>query len=242
MAISVTHSNGYFVVDNGSSSLRYPSENIEIMHSGDDIIMSPTNSDSRRAKILKAGYTEFTYPTGSSASEISEKIASLTKAGGLILSQFAKNDSSDFEAIDDYSSASEDFYVEPAAGEVWNISRLMVYIQDSGSFDSGGYGNNGGNPLTNGIQVIHLYDSVEYSLVDGENIKTNGHWARYCHDAVHYNYGAGDEFLTVRWTFSKAGKPLYLDGDRGDRVIIMVNDNHTNLNSHTFLFQGIKLI
>ena len=64
--------------------------------------------------------------------------------------------------VGDYSSSSTDFWVEPPAGEVWHIMRLMVKIQDSGNFRPEWYG--ASSALTNGIRIIHQMDSIENDL------------------------------------------------------------------------------
>jgi hypothetical protein len=136
-----------------------------------------------------------------------------------------------------YSVTSDIVFIQPTAGQIMRIERMLVYIQDTGTFDSGGYGN--GTALTTGITVRLNGDGGVQDLTDGVPIKTNGHWARLCYDADHNGYGTGDEYLAVRWTFSKAGAPLRLDGDTNDRLEIVLNDDFSGLTEHYFLVQGV---
>jgi len=59
----------------------------------------------------------------------------------------------EINAIGDYSSAPVDFFYSPNANEVVLLNRVIITIEDGGSIDSGGYGNNS-SPLTNGIVAI----------------------------------------------------------------------------------------
>jgi hypothetical protein len=140
-------------------------------------------------------------------------------------------------AIGDYSSTEGIMSIQPPPGTVYRIARLLVYIEDSGSFDSGLYGN--GTALTNGIVVRVVDDSSTISdLTAGKPIKENQHWGRACYDTNHSSYGSGNESLAVRWTFTKAGVYIRLDGDNNERLEAVFNDSLTALVDHTFLVQG----
>ena len=137
----------------------------------------------------------------------------------------------------DYSSAQEIFYIQPPAATVYRLARMIVYIQDTGAFDADGYGN--GSALTNGI-VVHKRDDsgVIDNLTAGIPIKSNSQWGRLCFDTSLSTYGTGDESLAVRWTFTKAGQYLRLDGDSNERLEIVLDDSFLHLVDHTFLVQG----
>ena len=77
MAISITFDKNVYIIDSGGPILRYPAGSVEITTNGDDVIMSPTGSDSRRAKILRAPYTDFVSPSGASAEDVAAAIFAL---------------------------------------------------------------------------------------------------------------------------------------------------------------------
>jgi len=54
-------------------------------------------------------------------------------------------------ATGNYAESPVSFFIQPPAGEVFRLNRMLVHIEDSGTFDSGSYGN--GITLTNGITV-----------------------------------------------------------------------------------------
>ena len=130
------------------------------------------------------------------------------------------------------------FKLAPRDGELYlRVERMVVHLADSGSLDSGAYGNN--ITLTNGITVekrLASDDSVLQDLTDGIPITTNAHWGRNCYDVDPISFGLGDEAMNVRWTFSKAGKAIEIN--RTEYLAVVIRDNLTGLSDHTFKFDG----
>jgi hypothetical protein len=140
-------------------------------------------------------------------------------------------------AIGDYSSTEAILSIQPPPGTIYRIARMVVYIEDSGTFDSGLYGN--GAALTNGIVLRVVDDSSTISdLTAGKPIKENQQWGRACYDTNHSSYGSGNESLAIRWTFTKSGVYIRLDGDNNERLEAVFNDSLTALVDHTFMVQG----
>lgn len=142
--------------------------------------------------------------------------------------------------VADFSGASTDFWIEPPAGEVWHINRLMAKIQGSGTFRPEWYGPTAA--LTNGIQIIHQRNGIENNLTGQLPIRNAGEFAAYLFDLKLHDFGSGDKFITTRWSFSESGVILRLDGDTNDKLIVRVNDNLTTLSGHKFIAQGHKLV
>ena len=140
----------------------------------------------------------------------------------------------------DYSTVSDIFYIQPAAGEVFRISRMIVTVEDTAGMAAADYGNITGN-LTNGITVREQNDSGTITdLTGGIPVKSNAQWARLCYDANVLTWGNGNEFLTVRWTFARTGQEMRLDGDENERLEVVLNDDFTGLVTHYFLVQGYQ--
>lgn len=79
-----------------------------------------------------------------------------------------------------YSGAEEIFYCQPAAGEVFRISRMVVMIEDGSGFRAERYGSING-ALGNGITIRSADNSssgVIVDFTDGTPIKTNAQWGR----------------------------------------------------------------
>lgn len=140
------------------------------------------------------------------------------------------------EAIGDYSSNPTSFRLKHNSGKV-RIIRMIVMVEDTGSFDSGLYGN--GVSLTNGIRVYvrNKADEIiqEYTSFP---ILTNGDWAGHCHDFNHFTYGSGNEVASIRWTFNKSGQAIFLDFFQGDYLEVYLEDDFSDLVKHRFSVQG----
>lgn len=130
------------------------------------------------------------------------------------------------------------FLVKPSAGQVLKIARIITSLRDGGAFDSGGWGNNS-SPLTNGMELKWKRDGVLYNLTK-EPIRSHYDLASYSYDIDHQSFGSGDEFLTNRFTFTKAGQYLTLDGDLGDELQVIVNDNIDYLVDQRVSAQGYQ--
>lgn len=142
-------------------------------------------------------------------------------------------------ATGNYAGAPVEFGVAPPYGERYVITRLIVSVKDSGSIDADKYGN--GVTLTNGIIVaVKRGAAVIVSLTNGDPVHTNAEWAEKCYDADISDYGAGDNFLHARWTFAKTGRPVVLDGELGDRLVVILNDDFTGLTGHRFTVNGYR--
>jgi hypothetical protein len=138
-------------------------------------------------------------------------------------------------AIDNYSSG-EIFYIQPAPGEVFYIARMIVVIRDA-TVDAADYG--ALSELTNGV-VMRVSDDngVLDNLTDDVPITTNAGWAAICYDVTRAAWGTGDEFIKGRMSFFKDGPYVPLNGNRNERLEIVLSDDLTGLVSHTFMARG----
>ncbi len=139
--------------------------------------------------------------------------------------------------VGDHSGGATTFKIAPGPGEVFRLSRMIGYVEDGGSFDSGLYGN--GITLTNGIQIEHDHVDGTVDMLAGLPILTTGGWAAQCHDVTPpNNFGSGNEFISIRWTFNKTGQYTRLDGDLGQELRMILHDDFSNLEAHRFQVQG----
>ncbi len=145
--------------------------------------------------------------------------------------------------IGDYSGLATDFWIEPPAGEVWHLTRLIGIMRYGSALRADRYG---ANVLVNGIKVIHEVSSSENDLTSQETVQNLAMWGAYCFDAQEHSFGSGDNFFNFRWTFTKSGVSLTLNGDNNDKLIIRLEDDFSatgaNIVDHHFLVQGHKLV
>lgn len=149
------------------------------------------------------------------------------------------NGSGTKNANGDYSGGVTTFALAPPAATIYRVARMIVSIGDEKEMRADGYGAIVA-ALTNGIQVrIHNGSDTVLDLTDGVPIKTNTQWGAACYDVEPKTFGAGPNgLLVVRWTFTKAGQFLRLDGTANEELQVVLNDNLTALISHYFFAQG----
>ena len=129
------------------------------------------------------------------------------------------------------------YYFQPSLNSMscFEIHRMIVMIEDAGAIAADNYGVL--SALSNGIRVQHVNEhSVVTDLDGGVAIKTNAHWARLCYDMTEHTFGAGSNFVLVRWDFTDVGEPIQLEDT--EQFQVTVSDNLTGLTDHHFKIQG----
>jgi len=141
------------------------------------------------------------------------------------------------------ANANLDFTIPPdptsffiaAGAEGLEVARLIVQVQDVGALDAGFYGNN--IVLANGIIVQHQDAAgLPIRTLTELPVMTNADWARYSFDSTPSTYGAGNNYVSCRWTFTKTGSGLILAA--GERIAAVFDDDLTGLVGHFFQVQG----
>jgi len=129
------------------------------------------------------------------------------------------------------------FYTEAQTGQILRVARLLVHIEDATVWSAASYGNLAA-ALTNGITVQHqsAVGAVLNDLTNGDPVKLNADWGKFCYDVSYVAFGAGNDFLQARWTFEKSGVPLRLK--TGERLVLTLHDDFDGLDAHTFIIQG----
>lgn len=169
-----------------------------------------------------------------------------------LLSRYADetgDGSGNYSANDDYDADPREFKVTAQPGEHIFVTRMIVSVEDTGTFDSGGYGN--GSVLAEGIEVYVKNPAGEiayYLTMDGASphpVKSNGEWSHYCFDIQLHSFGSGNQHLAVRWTFAHQ-TDVNIRGERdagvellpGWSIVVLCQDSMTHLVDHHFLMQG----
>ena len=145
--------------------------------------------------------------------------------------------------IGDYSGeAAVEAVCQPPAGERWVISRMIIYIEDTGNPTLSTYGNIA--ELDPGIRFgLRDDDGVLAYLDGGEAITDNGHWARLMYDWTHQTWSAVNYYMVGRYTFSKfvpGGIPLHGDDPLNQRLFLSFSEDFTGLIKHEYYAEGYK--
>lgn len=139
----------------------------------------------------------------------------------------------------DYSGGGSIRITAPA-GKEYVLHRVLVSIRDAGTMSAGEYGNV--PELSNGIE-LKMYDSdnttVLSDITSGVPVKCNAHWGAHCYDVKFIDQASGDNFIAVRWTFSKSGSPIRLKP--GQSLVAEFNDNLTGLKEHYYQVHGYSI-
>lgn len=107
-----------------------------------------------------------------------------------------------FNANGDYSVTPGSFEIHTLSNEVIHLERLIVGIRDTAINNSTDYG--AMSELANGVLInVRKPNGDLIESITPFPIKTNGDWAMCCHDLNIFDLGNGDDYITVRWTFSK---------------------------------------
>lgn len=140
---------------------------------------------------------------------------------------------------EDYSSVEGRAKIKPPAGETYRLARMIISVEDTGGFTASKYGNLAA--LTNGVEIKVFNKDGASEMLDltaGLPIVKNAQWGALCYDVDLKDWGAGNDLLLVRWTFSTTGSSIVLDGDDEQSLEVIFNDDLTGLIDHRFMIQG----
>jgi len=117
----------------------------------------------------------------------------------------------------------------PAAETMLTLQRMLVAVRYTGAARAERYG--AVAALANGIVVRHIRGGDTLDLTAGVPVTDFVQWGGNCYDVGIQEFGAGDNYVLVRWTFAKDfGGPLVLLP--GDRFEVLLQD----------LFLGLGLV
>lgn len=162
--------------------------------------------------------------------------------GTLLLNRFLDtvgNGTGTKNANGDYSLVEGIFRIDPPAGQVYHIRRMLVEVHDSAIANADDYGNIAGG-LTNGVNLeIRDGSGTLHDFMDGIPVVRNSDWGHFCYDGTRRpSTGGGAETLNIRWSFDKAGQEVRLDGNLGEFLCVDLNDDLQGLIEHRFMVQG----
>lgn len=126
-----------------------------------------------------------------------------------------------------YTATGTTFFIQPPAASTYDITRLIVTVEDSAVSDATLYG---AVLITNGITIRRVSGSNILTYTDGVTITTNTHWSRFCEvKTVTTQLQAICEF---------GGAMVQLSGDRNERLEVVLRDDLSGLTGHYFVVQG----
>lgn len=133
----------------------------------------------------------------------------------------------------DYSVTPQDAFMTAPPGLLIIIHSVQVAITDSGTFSESDYGNIVGG-LSNGWLTIAEINGFEI-INPAKTINDNRELFGVDSQAQIVEYAANDRTLIARFNFLK---PLVLNGNTEDKIIVRLNDDLTGLTLHEFTVYG----
>jgi len=129
------------------------------------------------------------------------------------------------------------YKIQPQAGEKFHLLRLIgSAVNPTTANDDGTFA--GEAALTNGC-VVRRYDGTAGVFGKFTNWKDNSDIINDMYDVTYSDAPKFGKYgMRFRWTISKAGVAVKLDGNAGDYVEILIQDDLTALDSFTIKAQG----
>ena len=141
----------------------------------------------------------------------------------------------------DYSG--ERFWIQPAAGQIFVIQRLIISLEDETGFKAETFGKE--SALALGLTLKSEFDQqvVRTDFLDGDTIKANSHFGIMCYDVDVHNWAntPTDELLLARLSFNRFsvnGEGLKLVGDDNEKLVVTVQDSLAAILRLKFMAQG----
>ena len=127
------------------------------------------------------------------------------------------------------------YELAPPPGITWQLTRLLITVTDNLVMDDGKFG--GIAALTNG--VVGVAKTTAGRIANITVWKTNGDMMADMYD-VEYNdrAPAGGYGLRGRWTLTSAGIISEINGDEGEYIRVLIQDDHTGNASFRIKAQG----
>jgi hypothetical protein len=135
-------------------------------------------------------------------------------------------------------NAAADYYIRPDDDQIFKLKRMNVWQVDANFNAATGYG--AGSALTNGISIT--VENAEKVIINFTpvSIKTSFEWALLAGVDIPVIGGAGADALPVRWTFSKGGGEITLDGTKGEFLRVSFGDAMDFMDHFRIMVQGTK--
>lgn len=134
-------------------------------------------------------------------------------------------------------STPQSFKISPDAGDIWHITRILMEMTHATAGDNGLFGDIPG--LTNGV-VIRRYDGLTGTFSTFTIWKTNSDIVTDMYDVTYAarSGGGGAYGTNCRGTFLATGAVVELNGDNGDYLELLIQDDLTGLASFRVKGQG----
>lgn len=135
-------------------------------------------------------------------------------------------------------TAWQSFVIKPGAGEFHHLERMNLVAGDSTAPTAGTY--LGISKLTSGIRLEVRNAAGTVHTLTATPVKSWNDWSLNAgNDTPVLDLTAGHTDAAVRWTFSKTGPRLLLDGNAGEYLALIITDDLDGLTYQRAAVQGV---
>lgn len=121
------------------------------------------------------------------------------------------------------------FRVGPPAGQRWGVTTVVAAISDDATFNQNDFGGIAGG-LTNGLALFLRSNGVDVELYGGFRVKRNYDWFAVPARATLTTWAGTAQTLEASFNiFQDSGQYAILDGDKGEELVVSIQDNLTSL-------------
>ncbi len=143
----------------------------------------------------------------------------------------------------------QEFTYRPAIDPEYNVAivalleRMNIYIETASRITPALYGD---VDLSSGVglkvTVKNASDAIIHNFTPSA-ITVTQHWGLVAgSDVTPSAFAAGVDAVNIRWTFTKAGSPLVLDGRKGEYLSVLISDDLSGLTSQLMQVQGVRAV
>lgn len=154
------------------------------------------------------------------------------------LTQIFANTGGSNNFVGNLSGASSTAFIQPPSGSQWTILGVHHELIDTTKFAVLKFG--GRDALVNGI-FMRITSGSGASLIfeNSARIYDNASLGRTATKVEHMNFGTDGEAILSEWKFEELfGAPIVLDGDKAERLEVLLNDDFTGLDENYFIAHG----
>jgi len=121
------------------------------------------------------------------------------------------------------------FRIGPPPGQRWGVTTVVAAISDNATFNQEDFGGIAGG-LVNGLALMLRSNGVDVELYGGFRVKKNYDWFAVPARATLTTWAGTAQTLEASFNiFQDSGQYAILDGDLGEELVVIVQDNLTSL-------------
>jgi len=139
----------------------------------------------------------------------------------------------DFNIVDNYTSDTT-FFIQPPEDEVYILGEAVINVTGTGNFAPDEYG--GSSSLINGLTFALLQGNEELRI-SKTRIFNNIDWFKFTNNVV-LEKSQNISCISIHWDLEVVSSGLVLRGNSGDKLSLIVKDDFTGIDSHTFFIRA----